>query len=388
MWSTIPFIAAAAFFVGVTLHTLWHQRWARRLPSLEALSASAELDGLPASAVRCSVIVAARNEEARLEATVRHLLAQRHVALEVIVVDDRSTDATGDILKRLTSEDTRVRATRVERLPEGWLGKCHACHVGAGVATGDWLLFTDADCWLQPDVIARALRVAAREAADHITLTPGVAAETLGGRAWHLAFLGSLANWMSGVNRDRAGAHLGMGAFNFVRGSAYRASGGYEALRLTIVDDIKLGLLLHRAGSRTRAFIGGADVECHWGTTVPGMFRIMEKNYFAAVDFRVAPVVAGAVLFALMWGISILGPWTETAAGITAALAPWSLALPAAVFARRLGWSPATAVITPLFYPVLFLAVVNSAAVTLRQGGVRWRDTFYSLDTLRKGNVQ
>ncbi len=244
--------------------------------------------------MRCSVIVAARDEDARLEATVRHLLAQRHVALEVIVVDDRSTDATGDILRRLASEDTRVRATRVEHLPDGWLGKSHACHVGASVATGDWLLFTDADCWLKPDVIARALRVAARDAADHITLTPGVAAETLGAQAWHLAFLGSLSNWISGVNRDRPRAHLGIGAFNLVRTSAYRACGGYEALRLTVVDDIKLGLLLRRAGSRTRAFLGGADVECHWGTTVPSMIKIMEKNYFAAVDFRLAPVVAGA----------------------------------------------------------------------------------------------
>jgi Glycosyl transferase family 2 len=387
MWITIAFITTVAFFVGSTLATLRHQRWARRLPALEELPAPAGLDGLPTSAVRCSVIVAARDEEVRLEATVGHLLAQQHVALEVIVVDDRSTDATGDILRRLASEDTRVRATRVEHLPDGWLGKCHACHVGASLATGDWLLFTDADCWLQPDVIARALRVAARDAADHITLTPGVAAETLGAKAWHLAFLGSLANWMSGVNRDRPGAHLGIGAFNLVSRSAYRGCGGYEALRLTIVDDIKLGLLLHRAGRRTRAFLGGPDVECHWGTTVPRMIKIMEKNYFAAVDFRIAPVVMGAIVFTLILGTCILGLWTRSAAGIAAGLAPWSLALPAAIFARRLGWSPASAAITPLLYPVLFFAVVNSAVVTLRQGGVRWRDTFYSLGTLRRGNV-
>ncbi len=154
------------------------------------------------------------------------------------------------------------------------------------------------------------------------------------------------------------------------------------------MDDIKLGLLLHRAGKRTRAFLGGADVECHWGTTVPRMIRIMEKNYFAAVDFRVAPVVAGAMVFTLISATCILGLWTRTAAGIAAGLAPWLLALPAAVFGRRLGWSPASAAITPLLYPVLFFAVVNSAVVTLRQGGVRWRDTFYSLDTLRRGNVQ
>ena len=232
------------------------------------------------------------------------------------------------------------------------------------------------------------LRVAARDAADHITLTPGVAAETLGAQAWHLAFLGSLANWISGVNRDRPGAHLGIGAFNLVRTSAYRACGGYEVLRLAIVDDIKLGLLLHRAGTRTRAFLGGADVESHWGTTVPRMIRIMEKNYFAAVDFRVAPVVAGAIVFTLLFGTSVIGLWTRSAAGIAAGFAPCSLALPAAIFARRLGWSPASAAITPLVYPLLYFAVVNSAVVTLRQGGVRWRDTFYSLDLLRRGNVR
>lgn len=121
---TIAFITTAAVFVGLTLAKLHHQRWARRLPALEALPAPA--DGVHASALRCSVIVAARDEEARLDATVRHLLAQRDVALEVIVVDDRSTDATSDIMRRLQSEDTRVRAIRVEHLPEGWLGKSHA----------------------------------------------------------------------------------------------------------------------------------------------------------------------------------------------------------------------------------------------------------------------
>lgn len=386
MWLTTAFIATAALCLGASISTLRHQRWARRLPALDTLPVTADV--APSDRVRCSVIVAARDEEARLEATVRHLLAQRHVTLEIIVVDDRSADGTGAIVRRIASEDRRVRATRVERLPEGWLGKSHACHVGAGLATGDWLLFTDADCWLQPDVMARALRVADQASADHVTLTPGVGGGTRGAQAWHLAFLGSLANWISGVNRDRPDAHLGIGAFNLVRASAYRACGGYEALRLTVVDDIKLGLLLHRAGFRTRAFLGGGDAECNWGRSVPQMIKIMEKNYFAAVDFRVAPVVAGALTVTLVCGLCLFGIWTGTAAGIAAGLAPWSLAVPAAIFARRLGWSPAVAAITPLLYPVMFFAVVNSAVVTMRQGGVRWRDTFYPLATLRAGNVR
>jgi hypothetical protein len=77
-----------------------------------------------------------------------------------------------------------------------------------------------------------------------------------------------------------------LGAFNFVRLAAYRECGGYEALRLTVLDDVKLGLLLRRAGKRTRAFIGGDDVECHWGATAPDMVKVMEKNYFAALEYR------------------------------------------------------------------------------------------------------
>ena len=98
--STVAFISTTVFFVGVTVATLYHQRWARRLPALDTLTAPAV--GLPAGPVHCSVIVAARDEESRIEDTVRHLLAQRDVQLEVIVIDDRSTDRTDEILRRLT----------------------------------------------------------------------------------------------------------------------------------------------------------------------------------------------------------------------------------------------------------------------------------------------
>jgi glycosyltransferase involved in cell wall biosynthesis len=208
MWTTIVFGVTAVLFVSMAVAALVHQRWARRLPPLVALPATHRLDLLTTGQVRCSVIVAARDEEARLEETVRHLLAQEGVVVDVIVVDDRSSDRTGDILRRLASEDARVQARHVEVLPEGWLGKSFACHLGASAATAEWILFTDADCWLKTDVIARALQVADREAADHITLTPGVAAKTSGARAWHLALPTRLASRVSGVNRDRPGAHF------------------------------------------------------------------------------------------------------------------------------------------------------------------------------------
>src|SRR5262245_17122069 len=226
MW--IVLAGTAALFFAMTVGVLFHLRWVRRLPPVgnPARSASPCAHGAP---IRCSVVLAARNEEARLESTIRGLLRQSGVQVEVIAVDDRSTDRTGEILRRLTAEDARVRPQRVDTLPEGWLGKCHACHIGAGLATGEWILFTDADCWMKPDVIVRALAVAQHHCVDHIALTPGVAPETVGARSWHLAFLMSMANWISGVNRDQPKRYLGIGAFNLVRMAAYRECGGYES---------------------------------------------------------------------------------------------------------------------------------------------------------------
>jgi len=383
MWPTLIFSGTAGLFLIWAFSALWHIRWVRRLPALESLTTTPT-----ESRSKCSVVIAARDEEARIEQTIRHLLVQRGVEFEIVVVDDRSTDRTSEILQRLTKEDARVQVKRVDVLPEGWLGKCHACHVGASSATGHWILFTDADCWLKPDVIARALRVAQRDEADHITLVSGLDGGSLGLRASHLMFLISLANWFSGVNRDRPKSFMGIGAFNLVRAAAYRQCGGYEALRLTVVDDVKLGLLLRRAGKRTRAFIGGDDVECHWGTTAWGTVKIMEKNYFAAVDYRTGLVLAGSVFVILVLTIVALGLMSGTVAGLAAALSPLSLILPAAILARRLGWPWAVAVCVPFMFPLFLYAVLNSTLVTLRQGGIRWRETFYPLETLRSGNVR
>src|SRR5262249_36153706 len=135
MWLTLIFWATAALFLGMTCAAFWHLRWVQRLPSLETLAAL-EGDAAPKpNRIRCSVVMAARDEEARIEQTLGHLLAQRGVEAEFIVVDDRSTDRTSDILRHWAKQDGRVQAKRVDVLPEGWLGKCHACHLGASAAT-------------------------------------------------------------------------------------------------------------------------------------------------------------------------------------------------------------------------------------------------------------
>jgi cellulose synthase/poly-beta-1,6-N-acetylglucosamine synthase-like glycosyltransferase len=356
---------------------LWQMRWAHRLPNLS-----------PTSPIGCSVIIAARDEEARIENTVRRLLAQTGIDLELVVVDDRSQDQTPQILERLARENPRVQIKRIDRLPDGWLGKCHACHIGAEAATREWILFTDADCWLKPDAISRAIAVANHEAVDHITLAPGIVAHSVWTQSWHLLFLVSILGWIAGVNRDRPKSYIGIGAFNLIRASVYKQFGGYEALRLTVLDDVKFGRLVRRAGKRTRAFLGMDDVECHWGTSIRSMIKIMEKNYFAAVDFRLPIVIAGVTFVAVMCGVVVAGLLSGTVAGLAAGVSPLLIIIPSAALAKRLGWPARSALATPLMIPVFWYALINSTFVTLRQGGVRWRDTFYPLKALRAGMVR
>lgn len=375
---TAAFALVAVIFAAMAASTLWHQRWVRRLPPLDAAAA-------PADRPRVSAIVPARDEADTIARTVRALLAQQGVAMEVIVVSDRSRDATAGIVRAIAADDPRARVVEITSLPERWLGKCHACHVGANAATGDWILFTDADCRLRPDVVARALAAAAREDADHVSLTPAPIDPTLGARAWYLVFGASVANWISAANRDVQDGHFSVGAFNMVRAAAYRASGGYEALRLTIMDDVRLSLLVRRAGGRTRVYLGGDDVLCHWATSVGDAIRLTEKNYFAAIDFR-TPVAAAAVLaIALLFATPLVGLASGTWLGLACGLSPFLLSIPAALGAPQMGWSPAVALLVPFFYPLPMYAMARSAILTLRQGGVRWRDTFYPIAMLRDG---
>lgn len=378
--NALCFLSATVFAV-LTLRTLFFIGWCQRLPKIE-LGAERERPH-----PRCSVIFAARDEEDRVEETIRHILSQQGVELELIAVDDRSRDGTSAVLKRLAAEDARVKPKRVDRLPENWLGKCHACDLGARSATGDWLLFTDADCWLKPDVLSRALTVAEREAVDHVTLTPGVAPQTIAAEGWHLAFLITVVDWIAKVNLDKPGAHLGIGAFNLVRAETYRAFGGHETLRLTVVDDVKLGRLVRRVGGRTRAFLGGDDVECHWGVTIGHIVKIMEKNYFAAVDYRIAVALLVGTVLPVFWAVALMGPFTGTLLGWAAGLALVSSAIPAGILAGRLRWPMRGAVATPFVFVCLFYALLRSTLVTLRRGGIRWRDTFYPLELLRANNV-
>ncbi|OLC53560.1 MAG: hypothetical protein AUH92_05790 [Acidobacteria bacterium 13_1_40CM_4_69_4] len=359
----------------------------------------------------------ARDESQSIGTTVRLLLAQRYPGLEVIVVDDRSSDGTGEILDRLQAGSTtappgrpgspipRLTVLHVRELPRGWLGKCHACHVGSARARGDWILFMDGDVELAADdLLARVVALASRRDLDHVAIVPDqrpmsvMQTALLAGFA-HMYLIGARV-YETHLDLPRGGG--GIGAFNLVKRSAYERIGGHGLLRMDPTDDFKLGRLLKESGARQRFFDGLGMVRCRWHRGVLNVARGLEKNLFAGFDYSLLELAAFTIAaLGLLFGPSITGVLGTAMAVSGGRPGPAYLAcLPFAAQAlvvwgalrfqtRRYGGSPA---VLSLLYPaagvLLIAAAWNSALRTLVRGGVRWRDTFYALEELRAGRVR
>ncbi len=350
----------------------------------------------PGDAPTVSILLAARDEAARIEQTVRRALAQTDVHAQVIAADDRSTDGTGAILESLAREDDRLTVVRVDALPDGWLGKCHALHLCARRAQSEWMLFIDADTWLEPGAARAGIDLAVRANAGHACLMPSMASTTLPGRATLVAGTVLMACNAWSVHSRWLPGYIGVGAYNLVRADVYRAFGGHEPLRMEVLDDVKLGLLANRAGARTRVGFATDLVEVEWAGSVRGFMRLLEKNAYATQGFSTARTVA----LALFGVVFLVSPWAGVlvallashplvrTAGVGALLAHLATLIPAVIVARRYGWGASSAALSPLGYWVALLAGVNSAIRTLAAGGVRWRETFYPLKSLRRGRFR
>lgn len=344
----------------------------------------------PGAAPRLSVVIAARDEERNVEAALRSVLRQSYPELEVVVVDDRSSDATGPILDRMEMANRHLRVLHVEELPPGWLGKNHALHVGATQATGEWILFTDADVVMDSTATARAVAYAQAEDLDHLAAAPGLVSRgpllDLFVGLFALLFARFTQPWKARDPRSRR--HIGVGAFNLVRAEAYRAVGGHRPIAMRPDDDLKLGKLLKREGHRQDLVFGRGMISVEWYASVREAVRGLEKNAFAGLEYSVAAVL-GSTLSLLVLGVwPFLAVWVTD--GLAQALSAATIVVMVAIYAastRASGANPLYGVLLPVPILLLVYAVWRSTLVTLRQGGIRWRGTHYPLAELRANRV-
>ena len=365
--------------------------WLHGLRLVPDLRDPAYQEDLPATAGSLSVVVPARNEARAIEACLRSLLASSGVTLQVIAVDDRSDDETGRIMDNLAVETGRIThaltVIHVKSLPDGWMGKTHAMAQAAAAATGDWVLFTDGDMLFAPDALTRVLNYAHGEQADHVILYPTMIYEGFGERMM-LSFLHVMSIW--GVRPWKVGDpeakrdFIGIGAFNLVRRSVYDEVGGWDSLRMEVLEDLRIGFVIKQAGYRQRAVFGRDLTRIRWAEGAFGAVNNMTKNLFALFRFRLSLAALAVVSITAL----CLLPLAGLAMG-RAGLWPMLLMLTmlAVLYARyeRLGLPGVLYALTfPLGAALFLFAMVRSIGTTVLRGGVAWRGTFYPLEALKR----
>ena len=334
-----------------------------------------------------SLIIPACNEETTIKHALSSLLSMDYPNLELIVVDDRSTDQTNAVVRDMQKRDPRIQLVEIDLLPEGWLGKLHAMHKGVERATGDWLLFSDADVHYGRSALRKAMSHALSEELDFLTVIPSVQANSF---ILKILLAGFLQTVMVGVTlknvrNPKSSECVGGGAFNLVRRSIYDQSKGLKWLRLDVIDDTGLAMIAKQAGGRCDAIGGLGEIELEWYPSARAFIKGLEKNGFAifqysflillaftlittlfVAGFAIAPILSHSVTIQVITYSTLL-LYVVTAGVVLKHLFPFSVFI------------ALTLPISTLISPAIFL---RSALIFSLQGGIYWRGTFYSKQSL------
>jgi len=382
------------WIAGTLFALIWLSRVVdavRGVPTIADI-ARPEWDRTPeATGNRLAVVVPACNEEDSIEQALRRLIALDYPNYQVIAVNDRSSDRTGAIMDAVAaSSNGRLKVVHVTELPAGWLGKTHAMWSAARQSDSDWILFTDADVMFRPDCLRRTIAYAEAEPADHVVLLPKIIMKSAGEKMmvgfFQLLFVFGHRPWK--VADPKAKDHIGVGAFNLVRRSVYEQIGTYAALKFEVVDDMKLGKVIKNAGFRQRVVFGDDLIEIRWAKGARGVVNNLTKNFFAVMSFQPWRAVGGSVAMAILnllpfWGTFFAPGWTRIPYAVTLA----SMFLLYAGIWRKVEISPWYFLLHPVSTVLFIYTMLRSMIVTLWNGGVEWRGTFYPLDELKKGLV-
>jgi chlorobactene glucosyltransferase len=340
----------------------------------------------PSPACRVSVLVPARNEERCIENCVRSICEQNVDDLEVIVLNDQSEDSTGEILERLTLEYSNLKVINGTPLPTGWVGKSWACHNLSMHATGDILIFTDADTVHHQGLIARSVAYMTMHKIDMLSLVPRQIMTSFAEHAVipivHMIFF---ATWLNirRVARNTTTPSAAIGQFIAFTRQAYTTVGGHERVRYSLVEDVFLAKAAAQDNLRS-ALINGTDgIDCHMYTSASEVTRGFSKNLFPAMRYNLAQMGAFIVqqimlyVLPLVLLIEALLDGSEIVMGL-AGYALLATLLIRLIISRSFSFPSWHAFLQPISALWCVVICLNSVRWAYSQSGSQWKGRSYA----------
>jgi len=341
-----------------------------------------------------SIIVPACNEDGHLEQSLLSRLNQDYPRFELIVINDRSTDGTKEIIDRIAAIDDRLIPINITKLPNGWLGKVHALHQGVKLAKGEWYLFSDADITFKPEMLRSAINYIQSQQVQHLTCIPE--AELYNDFWVDVTCFGFLLLFCNSaripdINQNKGNNAIGLGAFNLVEARVFNQTKGFEWLKMEPADDMGVGLMLNQHGAKSRVADGLGLMTFPWYQNLNQAFCGLEKNTFGPGSQYSYLKQIGIVLFLLAMGLLpsialVLGLLSSDIILIISGSMAWLTNIIVAFTVPKASYKELPFYLLLPFGIILIATIMaNAAWKCFQNSGVYWRGTLYPIEQLREG---
>jgi chlorobactene glucosyltransferase len=390
MWTNWLEWAGVGFFFFVLIELLRLNiilyKELKKEPSLPDLKSNPD-ERLPL----ISVVIPAKDEERNIERTVRSVLASDHERLELVLVDDRSCDRTREIMARLSREDSRIEILFINDLPDDWTGKTHAMYEGANIASGDVLLFSDADTVLSPHTLSRTLRFLLREQLDVLCLLPGFTERRFSedGIYPHLAIGFSYFHPLSEVNDPDKLTAMASGCFIMMSEQAYQKVGTWKRFRNEITEDVALSKAVKAAGLKMRLLRSGELVLTEPFQGIGAVCSFWKRTFYGGLEKSIPKILRLLVNYSVLTALSVVFLWSgaiwmfgtpSTAVSLLfliSSLAMVATVVPTCIVISQEGGYWISGLATPLGCLVSAWVAWSTLVTVIANRGILWRGKLY-----------
>ena len=372
-------ILTTIYWVGTSIYLFFNRG------KIKFLSQVSTTNSLPEPPV--VVIIPVRNEEADLAKALQSVCRLNYQNYRILVINDRSTDRTPEILQEFAIREPKISVLEIKELPPGWLGKNNALYQGYAATSKEWMLFTDADVVYNPNALSKALTYAQDKQLDYLTILPEIKSRS--------AILVSIINTFMimlelklkpwAANNPHSKAYIGVGAFMLLKRTAYEKAGTHIPIALRPDDDLKLGELVKKAGLLMDVLNGNGQISLEWYTSIREFINGLMKNTFSVANYNILIAISGAfatlLAFVLPFPLLII---FGGSAGRWMAFIIFLFQLPLYLPRKNMPGKWYDVLMMPFAGSLISYIIIKSAYLTLKRGGIYWRESFYPLSELRK----